>query len=81
VLGKISDVLDDGSLSVTTADGRTVTGKRFAARDELDEKEADLVQMAHVDTPNILHTLRHRHAEGSVYTAVGQMGAHTPRAT
>ena len=32
------------------------------------------MQMAHVDTPNILNTLRARHAEGAVYTAVGQLG-------
>lgn len=74
VLGTITDQQDNGTLTVTTSDGRAVTGKKFNARDTLDEKEADLVQMAYVDTPNILHTLRKRHAEGAVYTAVGQMG-------
>lgn len=42
--------------------------------DPRDEKEADLVQMAHVDTPNILNTLRARHSEGAVYTNVGAVG-------
>ena len=41
-----------------------MTSAKFHARDALDEKEADLVQMTHVDTPNILHTLRKRHADG-----------------
>ena len=74
VLGTVSEVQEDGTLLVTTADGRSVSGKQFNACDALDEKEADLVQMAHVDTPNILQTLRVRHAAGSVYTAVGQLG-------
>ena len=75
VLGSIVDVQDDCAIVAQTAeDGRKVTSSKFHARDALDEKEADLVQMTHVDTPNILHTLRKRHADGAVYTAVGQMG-------
>lgn len=74
VLGTVSEQRDDGTLIVTAADGSTHAGSRFHARDARDENEADLVQMAHVDTPNILHTLRKRHSGGAVYTAVGQMG-------
>lgn len=74
LLGVITAQNEDGTLIATASDGREVSGKRFQARDVLDEREADLVQMAHVDTPNILHTLRKRHAEGAVYTAVGQLG-------
>ena len=90
VPAKVTEALNDGRLVATTADGRKVEAKTFSQRDARDEKEGDLVQMANVDTPNILHTLRHRHSEGSVYTAVGQMGIlisinpyaarHTPRA-
>ena len=42
--------------------------------DPADADESDLVQMANVDTPNILHALRTRHAAGDVYTSVGQKG-------
>ena len=70
----IAEVEDDGTLIAKTASGRSVAGKKFAARDPRDEKESDLVQMMNVDTPNILQTLSARHAAGSVYTAVGQVG-------
>ena len=35
---------------------------------------SDLVQMANIDTPNILNTLHTRHGSGDVYTSVGQKG-------
>ena len=43
VLGTVSEAQEDGTLLVTTADGRSVSGKHFNACDALDEKEADLV--------------------------------------
>ena len=80
VLGSIVDVQDDGSIVAQTAeDGRKVTSAKFHARDALDEKEADLVQMTHVDTPNILHTLRKRHADGAVYKGEERQGCRRRR--
>ena len=70
----VTEVGENGEVVVQTAAGKTISGKKFSNRDVRDEKEADLVQMGNVDTPNILHTLRHRHKEGSVYTAVGVQG-------
>ena len=74
VLGKIVEVQDDGTVLATTLDGRTVSAKKFATCDKRDATEEDLVHMVNVDTPNILNTLRERHAAGTVYTAVGQAG-------
>ena len=53
------------------ATGAVVSGAEFHTLDEKDVSESDLVQMMFIYTPNILNTLRHRHAEGSVYTNVG----------
>ena len=75
VLGTVAEVKDDGSVVATTKDGNSVViqGAKHM-HDPRDESEADLVQMAHVDTPNILNTLRVRHAAGAVYTNVGAVG-------
>ena len=73
-LATVTDV-SGGEMKVRVNDtGATLSGKDFHPLDPQDEQEADLVQMAHVDTPNILHTLRVRHAQGAVYTSVGQLG-------
>ena len=55
----ITDALDDGTLVATTKQGgRKVEGKQFGRHDPADAKESDVVQMANVDKPNILATLR-----------------------
>ena len=68
VEGTVTEAADDGTLTVTTKQGgRKVTGKSFSRHDPADADESDVVQMANVDKPNILHTLRKRHAAGSVW--------------
>ena len=75
VAATVTEAGDDGTLTATTKQGgRKVTAKNFSRHDPADENEADVVQMANVDKPNILQTLRKRHKDGSVYTAVGQKG-------
>mgnify|MGYP001986568719 CR=1 FL=1 len=71
-LATVTDV-SGGEMKVRVNDtGATLSGKDFHPLDPQDEQEADLVQMVHVDTPNILNTLRKRHAGGCAYTNVGQ---------
>ena len=54
--------------------GDVVPMADVAPLDAADAEESDLVQMANIDTPNILHTLRVRHGEGAPYTNVGLKG-------
>ena len=73
--GTVSEVRGDGSVVASDTNGRSVTLSGNVYRhDPMDEREEDLVQMLNVDTPNILNTLRARHAEGAVYTGVGSIG-------
>ena len=67
-------VAHDDPTHVKLASGEVVPVESVASCDADDERESDLVQMSNIDTPNILHTLRARHASAEVYTNVGQKG-------
>ena len=71
-LAKVS-AISGGTVTATTQNGQSVSTKEFFAFDADDAGEQDLVQMVHVDTANILNTLRSRHKSGAVYTSVGNI--------
>ena len=73
VLAKVTAV-KGSEVTATTRSGASVTTKAASAHDPNDEQKQDLVQMANVDTANILNTLRARHKSGHAYTNAGQCG-------
>ena len=67
------EYLADGD-TVKLATGESLPIHQVKPIDTADREESDLVQMANIDIPNILHTLRCRHINSEVYTSVGQKG-------
>ena len=75
VRAEVLALLDSGAVRALPV-GKTaeVTASKYYDIDPEDAHSPDLVLMLNVDAPNILHTLRTRHAQSSPYTNVGLEG-------